>query len=309
MLVLGIGTGDPTHVDSRYRLYRSANLPDQPAERATLYLVREQRGLLNALPDQRVYVDGDPAGILPQRSWFLMHVEAGSHRVSGIMFCPDLILDCKPGRAYLLRLREVTDTNDRRSASLLLDDPETIRDLIEMKRLAFVETTTRGMDYLRARLRSHPERSSAPRIEARLQGQTDTLPHVLVEKPLDTMNLRREFSGLTGRLILDRTTIAYRMEDSIRSSSVSWRKVRDVFEISGEGIVKVRFDGTRFTGVTPWVNIIYRTANGLHTVSFADAREPDGSATYNRVFAVAQDLMETYRELAQRAAADSTRRD
>lgn len=306
-LVLGIGAGNPSFVDSRYLLFKSARLPAPPADRATVYLVREQGAPLSPLPYERVYLDGEPAGLLPQRSWFLMHVEPGRHRFSGIMFCPDLIFECKPGRTYLLRMREVTDRQDRRSVDLLLDDAEAFRELTKKRRIAFVETTGRGMEYLRKRQGSEPDSAVSPRIEVRLHGLADTLSHILVEKPLDPVNLRRDFSKFTGRLILDHSTIRYHMNDSLRTSLTSWRLVDDFFDIPGERIVKVRFDGTRFAGVVPWINIVYHAPDGLRTVSFADARESEGVATYNRMFAFAKDLMERHRELARHVQADSAR--
>jgi len=119
------------------------------------------------------------------------------------------------------------------------------------------------------------------------------------------VNLQREFSGLTGRVILDRSAIRYELVDSIPTSLVSRRHVKDVFEIPRAGIRRVRFDGTRFTGVTPWVNILYHTPNGMRSVSFADAQESDGAKTYNRIFALAQD----FAEHARQALADSAQRN
>jgi hypothetical protein len=206
---------------------------------------------------------------------------------------------------YLLRLREVIDDRDVLTARFLLDDPEVAADLIARKRLAFVETTPGGMDYLRNRRRPVTEANQSPVIETGLRQPPDTLSHIMVEKPLDQVNIRRDFSGLLGRIMLDRAALRFRMDDSLRSSFSGWRHVRDSVDIPGARILKVRFDGTRFTGVSPWINILYRDAGGVWSISFADAREAEACETYNRMFANALDLMETHRELARHAQADS----
>jgi hypothetical protein len=83
----------------------------------------------------------------------------------------------------------------------------------------------------------------------------DTLDEVLIERPLDPVNLKEE--------------IEYR------------------------SIVAVRFAGVRFTGAIPWVNIVHRSGTGLKSMSFSSFREENSVEVYNRLFAAVSDRMST----------------
>jgi hypothetical protein len=104
------------------------------------------------------------------------------------------------------------------------------------------------------------------------------------------VNLEKDFSQLFGRVSIDTVGLHYRLSVRVRASLDTWRLVADSLDIPADRIVGVRFGGTRFTGVSPWVDVFHRTASGVMIASFADARETYGESTYNGMFAAVDEL-------------------
>lgn len=277
-------------MDSRFVLTDSAETHEPASGKAVIRLLREQYVSNRPLSPEMIYLDDGPAGLLPQQTWFELQVDPGLHRLRGLVGDQGFMLRCHPDRAYLLRLREVIDSQDQRSEKWLLDDAGIAADLILKSRLLHVATTDAGLRYLRKKMRSicSDDTSDAERRFAAVL--PDSFEHVLLERPLDQVNLERDFSQLFGRVLIDTAGLHYRLSVRVRASLDSWRLVADSLEIPADRIVGVRFGGTRFTGVSPWVDVFHRTASGVKIASFADTRETYGESTYNGIFAVVEEL-------------------
>ena len=263
--------------------------PAEPdSHRAVIHLVREQFIRAYPLSDETIFLDGVPGGLLPQRGWFTLDVVPGWHTVSGIINCADLRIECRAGHSYLIRLREAIDESDHLRADLLLEDPPVLEGLIRRGRLRHAETTESGFRHLRGQLRSR--RISVPAGAAE-PGHATTFDFMLCEKPLDLVSYQSDFSILAGRLTLHDTGLRYHLRDRLMTSLASWKVVGDSLEIAAEDIVRVRFGGTRVTGANPWVSVDVLSPSGIHTISFADQRQDEGVATYNRLFMAIQALV------------------
>jgi hypothetical protein len=285
---------NPT-VDARFVLTDSAGTHTPADGKAVIYLVREQYVRNQPLPPEMIYLDDAPAGLLPQQAWFEVQVDPGPHRLRGLVGDPNFTLRCHPGRAYLLRLREVIDNQDQRNERWLFDDASTAADLIQRNGLRNVVTTDAGIRYLRKKMRSVCSDDTVDAARRFVAVLPDSFDQVLMERPLDQVNLKKDFSQRFGLVSIDTTGIHYRLSARVRASVMTWRVVTDSLDIPVDRIVGVRFGGTRFTGVNPWVDVFYRTDSGVGSVSFGDKRESYGESTYNGIFAAIEELVATRR--------------
>uniref|UniRef100_A0A832I3I5 Uncharacterized protein n=1 Tax=Eiseniibacteriota bacterium TaxID=2212470 RepID=A0A832I3I5_UNCEI len=262
--------------DWRYALHDS--LPDlaAPPDSAVLVLVREQFVRKNPLPPERITLDGAPHAWLPQRAFHVARVAPGLRRLGGLFGAPDLVLGCAPGRTLLLRLRETIDEEDRLRMRWILDDPAVAPELVRAAALPLAVPTARGVAEIAKRAArgasaAPPDTAGAPADTA----LTLSLAEIWFEHPLDPMNLRRDFSILTGELTLGGGRLAYLQRHRRGEVRVS---------IPLDSIESVRFGGTRYVGSAPWIDIVYREGAGRWRASFADASPANPEGTYNRIF-------------------------
>lgn len=261
--------------DRRFALVDSTPPLAAAPDSAVIVLAREQFVRKNPLPPERLYLDGAPLGWLPQQSAIVVAVAPGLHRLSGVFECPDLVVGCAPGETVLLRLRETIDDVDRLRLRWLLDEPAAAAGLLRGAALPLAVPSARGLADLAKRAGrpagAAPDTAAALAPDGRL-----AFPEVLFEHPLDPMNLRRDFSILTGALSLGGARLDY-VERRVRG------EVR--ISIPLDSVETVRFGGTRYVGRAPWLDVIYRDGDRRWRASFADAREESAEATYNRLFA------------------------
>jgi hypothetical protein len=256
-------------------------LPDAPElaplpDSTTLVLVREQYVRKDPLPPERLYLDGAPFAWLPQRSVVVARVAPGLRTLSGLFGAPDLVLGCGPGRIVLLRLREIIDEADRLRLRWLLDDPAGADDLLRGAALPRAVPTQRGLAELakrapRGRTEAAPDTAGAPADT----GLVLVRPEIWFEHPLDPLNLRRDFSILTGELTLGAGRLGYLLRQKRGEIRVS---------IPLDSVETVRFGGTRYVGTAPWIDVIYRDGARRWRASFADASPDNPEGTYNRIF-------------------------
>ncbi len=276
----GISGAEVVMVDRRFVLTDSAEVRPPGPGGAVLWIAREQFVRVQPLPPEAIYLDGEPAGLLTQRSWFEVPLTPGEHHLCGIAGVPGFTLRCAAGDSIFLRLRELIDTQDQRTMEWLYDDPADAADLFSRSRLRHVQLTAYGARNLAGK---RPRGCADEKWPAPVAAP-ETFDHVLIERPLDQVNLQTEFHHLAGRLWLDGKGVHYRMGAWLKTSLVTSRWVSDSLDVPADSITRVRFGGTRFTGVTPWVTLDIHTARGPSYVSFADLREEDGVGTYNRLF-------------------------
>ena len=136
--------------------------------------------------------------------------------------------------------------------------------------------TEAGLRHLRKKMRSVCPDDPADAARRPFAVLPDSFDHVLLERPLDQVNLEKDFSQLFGQVSFDTAGIHYRLRVRVRASLDSWRLVADSLDIPADRIVGVSFGGTRFTGINPWVDVLHRTDSGVTIASFADTRERPG---------------------------------
>ncbi|MBI1798895.1 MAG: hypothetical protein HYR73_04325 [Candidatus Eisenbacteria bacterium] len=245
-------------------------LPAFPQGGALLMLTREQFVRINPLPAEELTLDGEPIGLLPQRSWFALAVAGGPHELSGPLEGPRLRFDVLAGHRYLARLREVLEDNDRLRQEWLLDDPGSFHAAVKSSRIRRACTTSEGFAYLRRRTDAHPSRGT--RSAAAAAARRVELAGILNESPLDPVNLEHDFELKSGGLVID-------------SSSVRYSSSGQSLTIPIEDIVRVRFGGTRFSNQISWIDVMYLGSTGNPLLeSFADSNPATGVATYNLLF-------------------------
>jgi hypothetical protein len=262
-----------------------------PPDKALLVIAREVFVRHAYQLPENLFLDDAPLSILPQLCYVEATADSGLHCLWGPAGCPYLRLECRPGRTYLLRLREFVEPNDVKVTEWILDDPGSAADLICSRGLSRVNLTKYGVAQLQRRLHGHPRDAGYPSHEAR----EASAPARLVcepmwdEHPLDPVNIMREMVGKTGRLTVDSTGVRF----------VS--QMRQV-HIPYEQIERVSYTGTRFTGKSPWLGVEYRVAGERRLSCFADARDEYGTATYNRLFAAIRFNWDNWRERGAAAA-------
>ena len=286
---------DPTY--ARVILEDDSGSVAPAAGMAVIVFVRELRVRRDALPDEVVYVDEDPAGLLRERSWFARQVPPGRHVIWGVRQGRDLVLECRAGRRYLLRLSEILNDKDEISRDWLRDHPDGLGRLIQRLGLRRAVTTPNGAAWAAGR-RRHLSHVPAP---GAVDESLDTpgpwsFGNIASERPLEQMTLENDRTHLSGRIVTDRDTLRYRLRDRVLDTLTSWRVVSDSVDIAWSQVVLIRLGGTRFTGLSPWVDVVYRGAEGLRIASFADLDDVTGAASYNRMFARLDDLLQSRRD-------------
>jgi len=284
----------PSH-DKRFTLDDAAPGLATVFGRTKLCLVRELIVRKNPMPPERLYLDEKPLGLLPQQTFVVTEVDPGFHRLEGVLDCPALVIECRPGDLVLLRLREVIDERDIVRARWLLDDPSFATDLIAQWELRRAEPTVRGVQELIRRWRN-VNRSLPPDTVAAPPDTAATLAfdEMLFEHPLDPLNYRRDFSIYSGRIEIAPGEIRYSME----------KKRRDVrVTIRFQDVVSLRFGGTRSTGMSPWIDLFYRSEGETLGASFTSAGG-NPEAAYNRIFGAIRARWEARRARGPRAGSD-----
>ena len=260
--------------------------------RSLLILVREQFARRDPMPPEGIWVDDRAVGLLAQNSWFTVSVDTGTHVVWGVLDTADHGLRCGPGRVYLLRLRETINATDELSRDWLREDPEALARLRRQDKLQLALTTPKGLEWMNSRRRTF-HHVPATRQEPAVSGRADTLAfaHMLSERPLDPLFVGTDFSNASGRLWLNADSLHFRMADRLRSGFNTWTVVRDSFDLALSRVRKVRFGGTRFSNLSPWIDVIYDTGEGAARASFGDTEERTGVETYNQLFAFLEESL------------------
>ena len=292
-IVAFVSSAVAAHADDLFTLGDTLTFLEPAADSASLYLAREQFVRSQPLPPERLNLDGAALGFLPQRSYVLARVGAGTHCITGVSESADLCVDFKAGRSYFLRLREVIDENDRVIPEWLYESTANLHETFAKGHLHSSTLTDKGRAQLvkRGRLVARDAAWQAEHRKAAGVVTPFTLEEIWYEDPLDHVNLKREFElGRTGSFTLAADTIRY----SSRKKSVT---------IPCDRITGVRFGGTRFTGTAPWVEIQFAADSGPSTWAFADSRPSHAVESYNRIFAAASALKAAHTEAAPDSSA------
>ena len=118
--------------------------------------------------------------------------------------------------------------------------------------------------------------------------------------------MENDFTHLSGRMTVDGEMIRYRLRDRVLETLTQWKVLTDSVDIEWQQVMLIRLGGTRFTGLSPWVDVIYRGPDGPRIASFADLDDVTGAASYNRMFARLEDLLQARREEELAAARSPT---
>ncbi len=265
----------------RYVLADTVAPPPPAPGRAVLWIAREEFVRTRPLPPELVYLDDAPVSELPQRSWFAVPLEPGTHRLCGTVDVPAMQFSCAAGDTVFLRLRELVDNQDRRTMDWLFDDPASVVELIGSRKLSHVETTGAGRRHLVAKRKGGCADVDLPAPPA----DPGRFESMLIERPLNQMDVQHDFQHETGTVWVGDDGLHWRMHARVQVTPTEWRTVGDSLDLPADRIGRVRFGGTRYTGVTPWVTLDVRDDEGRPSrVSFADSREDHGVATYQRLF-------------------------
>ncbi len=281
----------PSSVDKRYQLVDTLAAPAPDSSRAVLWLLREQFARKNALPPERLYLDGKPLTLLPQRSYFVTTLAPGTHALTGLVGAPTMRFEFLAGHAYLLRLRELVDEFDVLRSRWLFDQPSSAASLIAASELPAVRLTPKGEADL-AKKATNPW-ALGTALAARAVADSG-FTQILFEHPLDPLNLKREFSVYSGELELLQDGLRYYLQK--RRSDVT-------VEIPYARITDLRYGGTRFAGTSPWIDVVYDSDEGPLRASFAPATTDEPEAVYNRLFTQLTERWRAARPSAEPGAA------
>ncbi|HTM58649.1 MAG TPA: hypothetical protein VL123_09565 [Candidatus Udaeobacter sp.] len=262
-------TALPAAAVPRYTTAYVPDVPDPPRQGAQLVLTREQFVRINRLKPEEISLDGEPIGVLPQKTWLLADIAPGRHCLHGLVEGDDLWFDARDGRRYLLRLRETIDEGDHLRQAWLFDDPRMAGRIVREGHLPMVRTTADGLRRIRKHM--HPVESQDPlAIEPRGKA---TFPGILLERPLDPVNIRHEFADEPGTLVVE--------SDEIRYAAPHEHVVIPLADV-----IRVRYGGTRYSNQIPWIDVEYRdpSSGEQRLDSFADSNPDQATATYTRIF-------------------------
>jgi hypothetical protein len=275
-VILASGLAAPAWADARFKLGESPVFPTPDSGRAVLYATREQHVRLRPLPVEKLHLDGAPLGFLPQGGYIVTAIDSGQRCVTGIHGTPAFCLDVRPGRTYLLRLREVIDTQDRMSTHWLLDDPLALHGIVAESELRPVQLTEGGRRDLEKRYRDkRVARAEGPVLNPGASDTTVEFANLVTEDPI-RRSLRDPARHGTSRLIVTRDRL--QLVEPERT-----------IEVPLDSLETVRYGGTRASGPTTWLNIQYSAREGSELVAIADPREELAVETYNRMFAAIHD--------------------
>lgn len=146
-LVVGTAFADDKYVKSK-----EPEFPEGQPDHALVYFARPEFMRMLPLSTFKVFVDGTPAGWLPQRSYLAAHVEPGRRMVWGTSRSSGQRFDFVAGRTYLLLLLENYGGPNRAlvETSWIAGDPAAIRPLVADKKLSYVSSTEEARSSLRA---------------------------------------------------------------------------------------------------------------------------------------------------------------
>jgi len=117
-----------------------------------VYIARTEFKHLIPLQTFKVFVDGMPAGWLPQRSYLAVQVEPGRRLVWGPQENDPQRFDFKAGQTYRLLLVERYDPGNNsvvRNTSWVSADPVDVKGLVADRKLSYVTSTEEAMAKLR----------------------------------------------------------------------------------------------------------------------------------------------------------------
>ena len=148
--------------DDKYVKSKEPVFPAVQPDRALVYFARPDFMRLLPLSTFKVFVDGTPAGWLPQRSYLAAHVEPGRRMVWGTARSSGQRFDFLGGRTYLLLLVESYGPPNRtlHETSWLAGDAADIRLLVADKKLSYVSPTEDAVARLRAEAEKELEKES-----------------------------------------------------------------------------------------------------------------------------------------------------
>jgi len=138
--------------DDKYIKSEVPVFPAVQADRALVYFARTEFQRLIPLQTFRVFVDGTPAGWLPQRSYLAVHVDPGRRLVWGPPQNEPQRFEFAAGRTYLLVLAERYGPPPNKilyETSWISGDPADVRGLVTVRKLSYVTSTEQGTAKLR----------------------------------------------------------------------------------------------------------------------------------------------------------------
>jgi hypothetical protein len=138
--------------DDKYVKSEEAVFPVVQADHALVYIARTEFKHMIPLQTFRVFVDGMPAGWLPQRSYLAVQVEPGRRLLWGPLENDPLRFDFKVGQTYVLLLVERYDPGNNnvvRNTSWVSADPADVKGLVADRKLSYVTSTEEAMAKLR----------------------------------------------------------------------------------------------------------------------------------------------------------------
>lgn len=138
--------------EDKYVKSEETVFPAVQADHALVYIARTEFKHLIPFPTFKVFVDGMPAGWLPQRSYLAVQVEPGRRLVWGPLENDPQRFDFKAGQTYLLLLVERYDPANNgvvRNTSWISADPADVKGLVADRKLSYVTSTEEAMAKLR----------------------------------------------------------------------------------------------------------------------------------------------------------------
>lgn len=266
-------TAEPTYV-----LDDSVTIPAPMPDHAVLVIAREEYARLRRMPADDLMLDGRPLGLLPQHAFVVASVEPGVHCLSGVPEASGLHFEVRDAQTCLLRLRETVNEVDQVVADWIFDDALSVRELILTHHLKRAITTATGAGKLEHLARVRPGDCTQPgTVDATARPDT-SFAQVWYENPLDHVNVKHDFEDNPGTLQVTADGLHY----EAKGVSVAIRVGT---------LRRVRFGGTRYTGISPWVDVDWSSPDGMGRVSFADSRTAQSVQTYDRMFQAIAELL------------------
>ena len=261
-------------IASLYTISATPPAAEPDSAHAVLYLVREQIARRSRLlGPEKLYLDSEPLGFLPQRSGLVVRVAAGEHALQGVSDDADFRFWVAGGERLALRLREVVDVRDDRMRShWLLDNGDLVAQEVRKSNLPFVTLTERGRAHLLGRSQLRGLRAAHSRLLPLLATDSLVVESALYEAPLQHVNLENEFRPRAGRLV-------------VHDRGLTFRQRKLMFDVGWNDIHALRYGGTRFTAEAPWIDVVFTAEDGRTLrVSFCDEDEASALVTYNRLY-------------------------
>jgi hypothetical protein len=120
-------------------------LEAQP-DRAVVYVLREAYALIGPHPDVEVFLDMEPVGYLPQRSYIVERFEPGQRLLWDSKTKSPVGLVLEPGKIYVLRLIEDWGVRGELvSSAWASEDPGSLQSIIRGAKLSYAMQTQEGL--------------------------------------------------------------------------------------------------------------------------------------------------------------------